>query len=141
MPGVQLPIFIYGTLLPGERYHPLLHGAVAAVQTARLPRAQLYDLGYFPMLIDAPGGEARGLLIHLWPQRYDGIMAVLDRVEGIGKASWGRPLFRRERRVIVTTGGRDVVAWVYVGWPPTVAGREPIGADWKSYVRALVKSL
>ncbi len=141
MPSVQLPIFIYGTLLAGERYHPLLHGAVAAVQTARLPRARLYDLGYFPMLIDAPEGEVRGLLLYLWPRRYDGIVALLDRVEGFGQANWGRPLFRRERRVIVTTGGRDVIAWVYIGWPLYVAGRQPIGADWKSYVLALVKSV
>ena len=141
MANVQLPIFIYGTLLPGEPNHPLLQDAVVALQPARLLGARLYDLGYFPMLVDAAAGEARGLLIHLRPERYAGMLALLDRVEGISEATWGRPLFQRRRRVAITAGGCGVVAWTYVGWPPYVAGLEPIGADWKSYVRDLVKSV
>ncbi len=140
MANLQLPIFIYGTLLPGEPNHPLLNGAVVAWQPARLPGARLYDLGYFPMLVDAPGGEARGLLIRLRTEQYDRLLALLDRVEGIGEATWGRPLFQRRQRVVITTGGRDVVAWTYLGWPPYVAGLEPIDSDWKSHVRGLVKS-
>lgn len=140
MNHVQMPVFAYGTLLPGEPNHPLVKGAIVAMEPARLRRARLYDLGYFPMLVDTPDGEARGLLIRLKPERYAGILALLDRVEGIGEATWGRPLFRRERRVVTATGGRGVVAWTYVGWAPYVAGLEPIATDWKTHLRQDVNS-
>jgi gamma-glutamylcyclotransferase (GGCT)/AIG2-like uncharacterized protein YtfP len=126
--------------LPGEPNHQLLDGAVVALEPACLWRARLFDMGYFPMLVDAPAGEARGLLIRLKPTRYARMLALLDQVEGVGEATWGRPLFRRERRVVTTAGGDGVVAWTYVGWPPYVAGLEPIPLDWKSYVRGVVKS-
>ncbi len=49
------PIFVYGTLLTGESAHHLLAPYLARMELAAAPRADLYSLGPFPMLVNGNG--------------------------------------------------------------------------------------
>lgn len=138
--GVQLPFFAYGTLLPGEANFGLWRRAIDDLRPAVMGRARLYDLGGFPMLVDAPEGEVRGMLVRVRPSSYPAALALLDRLEGVDMTPYGGYGYRRLRRIARLAGGSSVVAWVYVGSEAAVAGLEPIGPDWKSYHREHTQS-
>jgi gamma-glutamylcyclotransferase (GGCT)/AIG2-like uncharacterized protein YtfP len=131
----QLPFFAYGTLLPGEANFDLWREAIVDYCPAVLRGALLYDLGYFPMLVDAPTGEARGLLVTIRPRSYLAALTVLDMLEGTLIDPFGRPAYRRARRVVHPEGRPAAVAWVYIGNPLLLAGLEPLGTDWKTHSR------
>ena len=132
---IYLPFFVYGTLLPGQTNYFLWREAIVEWQPAVLRGARLYDLGLFPMLVDAPEGEARGLLVRVRPSSYHAALWLLDRLEGVELAGWGDLGFRRLRRIVRSWGAPPAVAWVYVGRTAAVAGLPAIGPDWKAYCR------
>ena len=137
---LQLPFFVYGTLLPGEANYYLWREAIVDLRPAVMRGARLYDLGAFPMLVDAPDGEARGMLVRVRPSSYHAALWLLDQLEGVNLGRWLRgqsdgPGFRRARRIARPWGVAPAVAWVYVGDPALVAGLSPIGPDWKTYRR------
>lgn len=137
---LQLPFFVYGTLLPGEANYYLWSQAIVDLRPAVMRGAWLYDLGEFPMLVDAPDGEARGMLVYVRPSSYRAALWLLDQLEGVNLSGWlrgqsGEPGFQRVRRIAQPWGVAPTVAWVYVGSPAVVAGLSPIGPDWKAYCR------
>lgn len=134
---IQLPFFVYGTLLPGETYYPLWRDAIDEVRPALMTCARLYSLGRFPMLIGAPDGEVRGMAVWVRPSSYRAALALLDRLEGVDLLPHDSPGYRRVRRIVRPLGRPPVVAWVYVGHPAFIAGAPRIGPDWKSYLRGL----
>lgn len=133
--NLQLPFFVYGTLLPGEVNYPLWREAIVAQRPAVMRGARLYDLGHFPMLVDAPDGEARGMLVRVRPSSYRAALWLLDQLEMVDVGAWGGPGFRRVGRVVRPWGEAQAVAWVYMGSAAAVDGLSPIGPDWKAYCR------
>ena len=136
---LYLPFFVYGTLLPGERYFRLWREAIDDMRPAILGGACLYDLGYFPMAIDAAPGEVRGMVVWVRRSSYAAALSLLDQLEGVALPR-GNPGYRRARRIIRLTGGSSLVAWVYLGQEAGVAGREPISGDWKQHRRKVVNA-
>ncbi len=132
---VYLPFFVYGTLLPGEVNYPLWREAIVDRRPAVMVGAQLYDLGRFPMLVDAPDGAVRGMLVRVRPSSYGAALRLLDQLEGVTLVQWREVGFRRVRRIVRPWGADPAVAWVYVGRAAAVAGLCPIGPDWKAYGR------
>lgn len=130
-----LPFFVYGTLLPGEANFSLWRRAIADMKPAMLSGARLYDLGGFPMVVDAPDGEVRGMIVWVRPSSYRPALALLDQLEGVDMTPFGGYGYRRLRRIARLAGGSSAVAWVYMGSEAIVAGLEAIGPDWKSYNR------
>ncbi len=135
--GVYLPFFVYGTLLPGEANYPLWREAIIDWRPAVLRGGRLYDLGRFPMLVDAPDGEVRGMLVYVRPSSYRSALWLLDQVEGVVSGAWGALGFRRVRRIVRPWGAPPAVAWVYVGRAAAVVGLLPIGSDWKACRRPI----
>lgn len=131
----QLPFFVYGTLLPGEANFYLWREAIAGYRPAILGGARLFSLGRFPMIIDAPMGEVRGLVVDIRPSSYQAALSLLDQLEGVHLYPVRGPGYMRMRRLVRPMGGSAVVAWVYVGDEFFVRGREPIDVDWKTYTR------
>jgi gamma-glutamylcyclotransferase (GGCT)/AIG2-like uncharacterized protein YtfP len=127
----HLPFFVYGTLRPGGRHHAwALHGRTTAEEPARLPGARLYEGPGFPYAVAAPreaGAEVRGELVHPAPERYEEVLATLDRLES------------RYRRVAVRVLRRDdspARAWVYLASGPLAArlrasGTPIPGGEWR----------
>ncbi len=136
---LYLPFFVYGTLLPGEANFRLWRDAIQDIRPAGLNGARLYDLGYFPMLIEGGGGEVRGMVGWVRPSSYGAALDLLDTLEGV---RFPYPIgvgYYRAARVVRLAGGSTVTAWVYLGNPVAVIGRRPIGTDWKTYRRKSFK--
>ncbi|MFN2202750.1 MAG: gamma-glutamylcyclotransferase [Caldilineaceae bacterium] len=129
MTDTHHPLFVYGTLLTGERAHALLAHCLARTEPASLPNAVIYSLGSYPMLVDG-AGEVAGELCWLLPERYADLLVSLDGYEG--------PLYSRELRAVrlpgqeVDSPHEAIQAWVYVGTRlPLHASRIESG-DWRS---------
>ena len=136
----HLPFFVYGTLLPGERNHPLIDARVRAWTPAELPGALLFHGSGRPYpypyaLPDPDGaGTVRGEVAEIVPGAYDEVLADLDLLEG---CTPGSPVGRYERvlRQVRTAAG-PVPAWVYLATPHVAeallrSGARIDGGDWR----------
>lgn len=130
----QYPFFVYGTLLPGQPNFLLWETAIAAFSPASLSGAALFDLDWYPMLVDWPDGRVDGLLVFIRPETYRAVLSRLDFLEGFDPMEPAASDYRRERRIVTRAGGEPVVAWVYVGQKPLVAGRPRIHTNWAAHL-------
>lgn len=115
-----VPVFLYGTLMRGERAHALLRGAafVATVRTA--PCFDLVDLGGYPGLVSGGRTSVAGEIFQAPSPLFD----VLDAYEEVGE------LYRRTALVVA---GRRV--WAYVIDPDRARGLPRIrSGDWRNRV-------
>ena len=129
---MPLPFFVYGTLLTNQSNAHLLRGAIARTRAAKLSGAQMFDLGPYPMIVEADEGEVWGELIDIEPEKYSAILRSLDRLEGVNGADPDNSaaLYRRlQRRVWVED--ESVECWVYFGREILARrGRLVAGGDW-----------
>lgn len=112
----ELPFFVYGTLRAGQTNSRLLRGAIAHTRPAILCGAQMFDLGPYPMIVEADAGQIVGELVQIKAAKYAAILKSLDRLEGVDGAHPANPnaLYRRLRRHIISDD-QPVEAWVYIG--------------------------
>lgn len=139
----HLPFFVYGTLLPGERNHPLIDTRVRSWTPAELPGALLFHGSGrpypYPYALPDPAGAGtvRGEIAEIAPEAYDGALADLDLLEGYAP---GGPVGRYERvRREVRTAGGTVPVWVYLATPHVAdellrSGVRIDGGDWRGRV-------
>lgn len=107
-------VFVYGTLMPGERNAGVAEeaGAPTGREEATLNGYTLYDLrpeGY-PGLI-AGTGQVRGWLLHYAPEQWPAALAALDELEGLHLHP---PLYDRHLAEALTAGGETRPVWVYL---------------------------
>jgi gamma-glutamylcyclotransferase (GGCT)/AIG2-like uncharacterized protein YtfP len=111
-------LFIYGTLLPGEREHALLAGAELLGQASTEPLFQLVDLGVYAAMI--PDGK---VAVH--GELY---AASLETRRAIDIARQVPILF--QRATIRLTDGSDAEAYVMA--PDPVRGKRRLAhGDWR----------
>jgi len=116
-PGA-LPFFVYGTLRPGEVNHDLfLRGRTRSETPARLTGAVLYDGPGYPYAVEEPGGIVYGELVTALPDRYEELLAALDRLEEYAPGDPSNLYERVAREVRSEEDGYAVPAWVYVAAP------------------------
>jgi phosphoserine aminotransferase len=116
-------LFVYGTLLRGERSHHLLRAARFARETATAPGFRLVDLGEYPGLVKAPRGAVSGELYLV----DDETLRALDEFEGHPRLYWrtGIVLVDRTR------------AETYLLPPERARGRPEIpSGDWRRRPRS-----
>jgi gamma-glutamylcyclotransferase (GGCT)/AIG2-like uncharacterized protein YtfP len=135
----QLPLFVYGTLRHGQENYALLRGNTVAETPAVIERMALYSLRAYPMIVE---GESivHGELMTLHPRIYTRLLADLDQLEGYRPGADSR--FRREQHCVQTEGGAQLVAWVYVGDPRTLAQEPHIlvpHGDWRRHRHELIR--
>ncbi|MEU1625193.1 gamma-glutamylcyclotransferase family protein [Streptomyces sp. NPDC020096] len=138
MDAGRLPVFVYGTLRPGEANHPrLLRGRTTAETPAVLAGALLYEGPGYPYAVDDPGGgEIRGELIDPLPEAYEAVLADLDRLEEYVPGAPGN-LYERVVREVRPAAGDVRRAWVYLAAPATTRTLRANGVriadgDWKN---------
>lgn len=132
-----LPLFCYGTLLPGQPNHHLLAGAVRGQAAATLAGSVLYDLGEYPMLLEQGDAAVSGMVFQVAADHYQQVLAALDELEGYDPARPAASIYTREAREAVLSNGEAVPVWVYVGQPRFAAAGTPIaGGDWVSHAAA-----
>lgn len=119
MPGRNSPLFVYGTLMPGQPRWPALrrHAVATAPATAK---GHLWDTGagYPAARFDQTGGDIPGVLVTIAPDAVADVVAMLDRIEGEGV------LFRR---VEVVTSGGPAVSYEWIG---RTDGLSPLLRGW-----------
>ncbi|MFE9425049.1 gamma-glutamylcyclotransferase family protein [Kitasatospora sp. NPDC006697] len=119
--SIPLPLFVYGTLRPGQRNHARhLAGRCALVRAAVLDAAALHDGPGYPFVLPDPGQRVVGELITVRPAHYPQVLATLDALEDCRPD--GRGLYVREcLPVTVTATGAAESAWVYLAGPAAAA--------------------
>lgn len=127
------PIFVYGTLRPGQHNYHFVQAHVQYAIPAEAPNLQLYDLGHFPMAF-MQAGTVYGHVLWLAPVAYKSVLNQLDKLEG-------HPFFyeRVVWQVLQKAPGQEpmwVSVWVYVGTQPERYTTYPhiIGGDWVKYL-------
>ena len=103
--GRNRTVFVYGTLMTGERAAWMLD-AGSCLGKAYVNRYALYDLGSFPGIVAEPGGSVLG---EVWTVP-DRTIDELDRYEGEGS------LYHREMvRAVLEDGALTAEAYIYAG--------------------------
>jgi gamma-glutamylcyclotransferase (GGCT)/AIG2-like uncharacterized protein YtfP len=110
--GDTLPVFVYGTLLPGQWYWSRISAWVDTWEPAQV-RGKLYDTGLgYPAAAFGNEGVIYGVLVHFRPGTHDRARAVIDEIEGEG---------HEYRRVQVSTvEGRDAAAYEWIRDPSSL---------------------
>lgn len=136
--GRQLPVFVYGTLRPGQpNWQRLLVGQAERVVAGRLGGVMLLDCGHYPAAVERPGGGgAAGEVVSIRPTAYAGMMAGLDYLEGYAPGDPQR-LFDRVVRPVQTADG-PVDSWVYLAGSMLAGSALPVvaGGDWVAHLAA-----
>lgn len=111
-------LFVYGTLLRGERSHHLLCGARFLRETATATGFRLVDLGEYPGMVTADSGVVVGELYRV----DEASLRRLDAFEGHPEVYW-----RTEIRLVDRS-----LAQVYLLSPDRARGRPGIpSGDWR----------
>lgn len=123
-PGREHRVFVYGTLLAGERN-------AGCAGNARRQKAwtlgTLYDTGWrFPAFVRRGRTRVLGEVLTV----DDGGLRAMDRLEGCPR------LYRRERIQASLVGGGRVLAWVYVMNALPADAPVIASGDWVAYRKA-----
>ena len=107
-------VFVYGTLMPGERNeHVARQGGAFHARSATLRGYRLIDLrpeAYPGIVRGAADATVTGHVLTFGPAAWPRALPFLDALEGLHDTP---PLYTREQ-VTVQVDGDDVPAWVYV---------------------------
>ena len=134
----QIPFFVYGTLIPGQPNDHLWRSGIRGIETAVFTNGKLFDMGYYPMLVEWDGGTVRGKLISVANAVYEETLNRLDYLEGYFPDQPAESGYRRVKREVITQSERSVLSWVYVGRQDLARGSEFIpGGDWVGYVAGM----
>ncbi|MEZ4645198.1 MAG: gamma-glutamylcyclotransferase family protein [Chloroflexota bacterium] len=130
----QIPFFVYGTLLPGQPNDHLWQENAVTQEEAVFVNGRLYDMGFYPMLVEEEGHQVQGMVLTVRPDAYVMVVQALDNLEGFDPLKPDAPGYRRVAREVVLGNGRSVRAWVYMGQSDYVEGYFPIaGGDWRQH--------
>jgi gamma-glutamylcyclotransferase (GGCT)/AIG2-like uncharacterized protein YtfP len=114
VPAEQLPVFVYGTLRPGQKNYPrYLQGRTLREHSATI-RGLLYFVpdGGYPYL--RPGeGTVSGELLELDPESYDETLYELDLLEEYDPQDEERSVYLRRKTTVTLSQGEQVTAWAY----------------------------
>ncbi len=106
-PAHNYPLFVYGTLMPGEPAYGRVAAAVVQAAPGRLHGAILYAVGWYPMAV--PGqGVVHGEILWLQEAAFARVLQELDEYEGDEYDRVVRPVQMGESEM-------PVECWVYLG--------------------------
>lgn len=110
----HLPLFVYGTLLPGEVNYPAyLKDRTANEQPATVQGSLwLVEDEDYPYLLGGPGA-VYGMLIDLIPWAYTATLAAIDRLEDFDPQVPKTSLYLRRRVKVWLSDGQTTNAWGY----------------------------
>lgn len=135
----ERPFFVYGTLLPDQPNFVLWGEAITAMEPATFHGGQLYDMGFYPMLVpvtDKDGAETAvtGQLITVDPNQYEAVLQRLDTLEGYDPTQPDDSDYQRKIATVRLANGRRHTAWIYLGKKELVSHKPNIpNGDWATY--------
>lgn len=143
----SFPLFVYGTLRPGQPQYQLLRGRTIAEFKARLDGVCLISLINYPMVVDnLPPHLNQNDIIHtsvygnlVMPheRHYEALLQQLDRYEDYDPNFPEFSMYWREVREVTVLADEPytVKAWVYMGNPHFIRSEHPLipSGDWAKY--------
>lgn len=120
-------VFVYGTLLKGERNHNYFLHDSTCLGTATLSGYDMYDLGTYPGIVSG-SGRVKGEVYEVSEETLRG----LDYLEGEGS------LYIRKQAEVTTEKGEVILAYIYVynhsisGYKRIPENLQPYTADWEN---------
>jgi gamma-glutamylcyclotransferase (GGCT)/AIG2-like uncharacterized protein YtfP len=126
------PVFVYGTLRPGQENYALLRGFTVAEEPAYAAHLDLFALPSYPMALSG-SGTVVGDLLFLAPAIYRRLLQHLDDLEGWVPNQIGCQ-FRRVPCRVTTQARLRQPAWMYIGNRPHL-GAEAVRIDHGDWVR------
>lgn len=113
---VQRPVFVYGTLRPGQANYRLLAARTDREEPAIAPGLALFGWG-FPYAVPVRGASTVGVLITITPDLYRDVLIDLDHLEGYRPNRPDRSHYIRQARTVLIAAGDSHTAWVYLAGP------------------------
>ncbi|PNY82040.1 gamma-glutamylcyclotransferase family protein [Deinococcus koreensis] len=114
-PRLLTTVFVYGTLMPGERNdHVARQGGAFTVRPATLRGFRLLHLRpeAYPGIVPAgPEQVVRGHALTYAPHDWPRALPFLDALEGTDDTP---PLYTREQVVLTVEDAPEIPAWVYI---------------------------
>lgn len=108
-------VFVYGTLMPGERNaHVAAQGGPFVARPAALPGYRLFHLhpeAYPALQPGEPGEQVMGYALTYEPDAWATALPFLDALEGLDEKP---PLYTREQVQLRLDSGQAQPAWVYI---------------------------
>ena len=130
--GRQLPVFVYGTLRPGEKNYPRYLQGRSLREVPATVAGELFYIaaGGYPYLL--PGRErVQGELIDLDPVVYPEVMQRLDALEEYDPADEPGSVYLRRTADVRTADGTERKAWVYYWNRPEARGKKVESGDFR----------
>jgi gamma-glutamylcyclotransferase (GGCT)/AIG2-like uncharacterized protein YtfP len=111
------PFFVYGTLLPGQPNYYVWGNHIRSEQTAVFHNGRLYDLGYYPLLVEVEEANepVQGMLINVKSATFLEMIVRLDHLEGFDPSNTEESEYLRVAREVEASSGTAVTAWLYLG--------------------------
>ncbi len=136
-PAACTTVFVYGTLMPGERNaHIAALGGTFSAQRAVLSGHRLLHLhpeAYPAVVPGEPGDAVHGHALTYPPTDWAVALPFLDELEGVDETP---PLYLRQQVLVTVPDGSSLPAWVYLyALRDRLArpGARPVpGGDWRS---------
>lgn len=132
MTGERLPVFVYGTLRPGEKNYPRYLAGRTVCEVAATAEGQLYFVadGGYPYV--QPGGfRVAGELVYLDPSRYEETLRGLDALEEYDPDDEAHSVYLRRRTVVTLANGNRSPAWIYYWNCPRIVGTRIPSGDFR----------
>ena len=128
----QLPLFVYGTLRPGEQYHNRLLGDhIDRVESALIQGGLVQHLaGNYPCLVRGEGSVA-GELVWIQPEVWPKLIEAVDRFEEYSPLDMENSMYRREQVEAKLGCGKVILAWTYVWNQAEMPGPVIVSGDWQ----------
>ncbi len=130
--GERLPVFVYGTLRPGEKNYPRYLGGRTSRERRGSVEGRLYFVaeGGYPYLLPEPG-RVVGELVELQPEGYAATLAALDRLEEYDPRDEAGSVYLRRKTWVTFADGAVERAWVYYWNCPEIKGRLIASGDFR----------
>ncbi|MHB8975931.1 MAG: gamma-glutamylcyclotransferase family protein [Trichloromonadaceae bacterium] len=129
-----LPVFVYGTLRPGEENYPHFLAGRTAAELPGTVAGELFFVvdGGYPYL--APGkGRVHGELVELDPHCYRATLESLDALEEYHPQDERHSVYLRRTTHVRLADGSERPAWVYYWNVPTRRGVKITSGDFRQH--------
>lgn len=111
---MKRPIFVYGTLKHGYgNYNSLLRGNTEKEVVAKI-KGSLYDLGWFPGVVENNLDDTFGELMFIPEDKYDSVLMRVDSLEGYHAGDESHNMYNRKKVVAVGSDGKEYDAYTYI---------------------------
>ena len=132
----RLPFFVYGTLIPDQPNYYLWEKSVINTESGFIKNYQLFDMGHYPMIVEAKGNNVKGILIEIKEEDYENVTKIIDNLEGYEPEKHGNSAYTREICQINLENGNVRDAWIYIGSEDYIKKENVVeGGNWVKHIK------